>query len=121
MNLTSLPVYRFVVQTKELGDPRSTGLCADAHALGLTQVKQIQCNDLYFIEGQLDEKQLHRLAFELLSDPVTQKVEWCKLGAFQRESNHATKPPDHWLKSPYVRVSPIRLRNRSYALRTSWD
>ena len=87
MNLTSLPIYRFVVQSKALGDPRSAGLYADAHALGLMQVKQIQCNDLYFIEGQLDEKQLHRLAFELLSDPVTQKVEWRKLGDIQENQS----------------------------------
>ncbi len=92
MNLTSLPIYRFVVQPKNLGDPRSTGLFADAHALGLVQVNQIQCNDLYFIEGQLDEKQLHRLAFELLSDPVTQKVEWRKLGDIQ-ENQSADQTP----------------------------
>ncbi len=86
MNLTLHPVYRFVVQPKNLGDPRSAGLYADALALGYQQVKEIQCNDLYFIEGRLDEKQLHRLAFELLSDPVTQKVEWREIGDALQEN-----------------------------------
>jgi len=57
-------------------DPRNNGLLADAQALGLTQVKTIQCEDLYFIEGDLQESQRQRLAVELLSDPVAQTSEW---------------------------------------------
>ncbi len=55
MNLSPLSVYRFVVQPKNLGDPRSAGLLSDAHALGM-QISGVQCNDLYFIEGQLGEE-----------------------------------------------------------------
>lgn len=79
MNLSPPSVYRFVVQPKNQGDPRSAGFLSDARALGMQQVSGIQCNDLYFIEGQLDESQLHRLGYELLCDPVTQMVEWRSL------------------------------------------
>ncbi len=92
MNFTPIPIVRFMVQPKNLGDPRSSDLLSDAHALGMQQVTQIQCNDLYFIEGQLDEKQLHRLAFELLSDPVTQTVEWRKSGSTLPEDAANVKP-----------------------------
>jgi phosphoribosylformylglycinamidine synthase II len=56
--------------------PRSAGLLADAHALGLTRITRIECQELFFIEGQLDGPQLGRLAAELLSDPVAQTYEW---------------------------------------------
>ena len=92
MNFSPVPIYRFVVQPKIQGDPRSSGLLSDAHALGMLQVAQIQCNDLYFIEGQLEEKQLYRLAFELLSDPVTQNVEWVKLGSPHQKDEPGSKP-----------------------------
>ena len=90
MNFTPLRVYRFVVQPKNPGDPRSSGYLADAQAIGLQMITEIRCNDLYFIEGQLDEKQLHRLAFELLCDPVTQEVEWCQWDSSQ--ATHTTAP-----------------------------
>jgi len=69
-------VYRFIVRPLTPGDPRSAGLLSDAHALGMQQVTALHCHDLYFIEGQLDEAQLHRLAFELLYDPLTQTAAW---------------------------------------------
>ena len=64
--------YRFVISPRRTDDPRSAGYLADAHALGLTSVSGLRCHDLYFIEGQLSEADLQRLAVELLSDPVTQ-------------------------------------------------
>lgn len=57
-------------------DPRSAGFLADAHALGLSQVTRIECADLFFVSGNLDEADLHRLAHELLSDPLVQTVAW---------------------------------------------
>ncbi len=69
-------VFRFIVNPRNSNDPRSSGYLADAHALGYSQVTKIRCSDLYFIAGQLDTAQLNRLALEILSDPITQKVEW---------------------------------------------
>ena len=75
--MVGLPqIFRFLVITRTPGDPRSTAYLADAHALGFTQITKIICNDLYFIAGQLDETQLNRLAREILSDPITQRIEW---------------------------------------------
>lgn len=78
-------VYRFVVypnttiQSGSLSDPRSDEYLTNAHALGLRNVERIFCQDLYFIEGSLDEKDLERLAFNLLSDPISQKIEWSRI------------------------------------------
>ena len=69
-------IFRFIVNPRTSNDPRSNGYLADAHALGLSQVTGIRCSDLYFIAGPLDAPQLNRLALEILSDPITQKVEW---------------------------------------------
>ncbi len=67
--------HTLVVQSKQ-SDPRNAGLLVDAHALGLDRVTDIRCHDLYFIEGDLAEPDLKRLAAELLSDPVAQTAEW---------------------------------------------
>lgn len=67
--------HTLVVQSKK-SDPRNAGLLVDAHALGLNRVTDIRCHDLYFIEGDLAETDLKRLAAELLSDPVAQTAEW---------------------------------------------
>ncbi len=67
--------HTLVVQSKN-SDPRNAGLLVDAHALGLNRVTDIRCQDLYFIEGDLVELDLKRLAAELLSDPVAQTAEW---------------------------------------------
>ncbi len=87
---TKLNIYRFIVRPRCAGDPRSAGLLADAHALGLakgmTIVEKLACQDLYFIEGQVSESNLQRIALELLSDPITQTAEWGRLIFRQAES-----------------------------------
>ena len=60
-------------------DPRSAGFLHDAHALGLTSVTNLECSDLYYIEGQVSKLDLKRLAMELLSDPISQVAQWSKL------------------------------------------
>jgi phosphoribosylformylglycinamidine synthase len=102
MTQTHLPVYRFVVRPRTPGDPRSTGTLSDAQALGMQQVTAIQCTDLYFIEGQLDEMQLHRLAFELLCDPLTQQAEWRAL--------HLMADPDQSHASQGAHLVEVALR-----------
>jgi phosphoribosylformylglycinamidine synthase len=70
-----MSVYRFVVRFIH-SDPRSAGFLADARALGFNNLQRIECQDLYFIEGQLSQEDLQKLALELLTDPVTQKAEY---------------------------------------------
>jgi len=74
-----LNTYRFTIRAKLAGDPRSADLLHDAHALGLTSVTNLECSDLYFIEGQVSKLDLKRLAMELLSDPISQVAQWSKL------------------------------------------
>lgn len=57
-------------------DPRSQTLYLDAHNLGFTKLKKLICQDLFFIEGQLSSRECEKLALELLSDPITQNVDW---------------------------------------------
>ena len=92
MTILSVPWVRFLVQSRTVDDPRSSGYLADAHALGLSQVTRIQCNDLYFVAGQLDELQLQRLAREILSDPLTQTISWQHVAHTQTP---ASNPPVH--------------------------
>ena len=71
----SKAVYRFVIKPNTANDPRSIGYLSDAHSLGIHQVQQIQCQDLYLLCGTISEQQTQKLADQLLHDPVTQSVE----------------------------------------------
>ncbi len=84
MNKTTNEVYRFVISPVQPDDPRSMGLLADARALGVRGVTRIICHDLYFLEGQVNDPDLGRIASELLSDPITQTAQWGRL-FFTRE------------------------------------
>ncbi|MEW5828120.1 MAG: phosphoribosylformylglycinamidine synthase subunit PurS, partial [Chloroflexota bacterium] len=84
-----MPIFRFVVQFRQ-ADPRSGGYLKDALALGFNDLRRIQCQDLYFIEGQLSQDDLQQLALELLTDPVTQTAAWDELPASPLEPGPAT-------------------------------
>src|SRR5512140_2470857 len=81
-----MPIYRFIVRFVQQ-DPRSAGLLADALALRFNDLRRIECQDLYFVEGQLSQDELQRLALTLLTDTVTQSVEWAEL------PQHAPRKP----------------------------
>ena len=66
------PYIRFVITEKIENDPRSNNYLNDAHELGLTQISKIKCEDLYFIDGELDNDSIQQIANQLLCDPVTQ-------------------------------------------------
>ncbi len=86
------PVFRFVAYQNRADDPRSTGFLANARTLSLQGIEQIDCHDLYFVQGKLTETQLDRLAGTLLSDPVTQRIEWQPTSELS-----ADLPPNTWL------------------------
>ena len=67
----------------------------------MNQVSSIQCNDLYFVEGRMDEAQLQRLAFELLCDQLTQEVLWSQ---FSTENTSGRQPEG--LDGCLVEVAP---------------
>ena len=70
-----MPIYRFVVRFSHF-DPRSSGILSDARALGFQNLQRVECQDLYFIEGQLSQEELQQLTLNLLTDPVTQISSW---------------------------------------------
>jgi phosphoribosylformylglycinamidine synthase II len=76
-----MAVFRFVVRFNHQNDPRRMGLLADAHALGFVHLSDIECQELYFLEGQLQTMEAEQLALRLLTDPVTQTVDWVELPA----------------------------------------
>ena len=75
-----MSIHRFVVRFTHF-DPRSARYLSDAQALGFQDLKRIECQDLYFIEGQLSQEELQQLALKLLTDPVTQSATWAELPA----------------------------------------
>lgn len=77
----TLPIHCLIVGTRAQAgaagvDPQAAGLLADAHALGLHRLTQLECFTLHFLEGELGAQQRERLAAELLSDPVAQTSAW---------------------------------------------
>jgi phosphoribosylformylglycinamidine synthase II len=70
-----MPIYRFVIRFSHF-DSRSSGILSDARALGFQNLKRVECQDLYFIEGQLSQEDLQQLTLNLLTDPVTQTATW---------------------------------------------
>ncbi len=75
-----MSVYRFAVRFTHF-DPRSAGYFSDAQALGFRNLKRLECQDLYFIEGQLSQENLQQLTLKLLTDPVTQSALWMEISA----------------------------------------
>jgi phosphoribosylformylglycinamidine synthase len=67
-------IHCLIVSSRVPANTRA--LVADAHALGLENIAQIEKHDLYFLQGALSENELRRLAKELLTDVVTQKFAW---------------------------------------------
>ena len=76
MDSSPTRTYRFVVKPLLSNDPRSAGLLVDAHSLGFDNIQQITCYDLFFTQGFLSVRDAEQLTQKLLSDPVTQKVDW---------------------------------------------
>ncbi len=70
------PVHTLVVRTTLKNDPAADSLLADAHALGLRNVRRIERELLYFLEGRLTASERDRLRAELLTDPVVQSGAW---------------------------------------------
>jgi phosphoribosylformylglycinamidine (FGAM) synthase PurS component len=74
-------IYRFRVCPVSPNDPRSAGYLHDAHALGFANAKQIQCQDLFFVEGSLGDDEANLLCAKLLSDPLTHQASWEQINA----------------------------------------
>ena len=89
--------YRIIVRPLGPHDPRSAGYLRDAHALGLTGVTGLACQDLYFVQGDLTPAELDRMVDRLLHDPVTQEACWEALGEPQMAERSHWANPDAFL------------------------
>src|SRR5688572_16562338 len=72
-------VHRIEVRPKpEMADPRGAQACREAQSLaglgGRRAPQRIDAANVYLLEGALDQRQLQRLADELLADPVTEQA-----------------------------------------------
>jgi phosphoribosylformylglycinamidine synthase len=77
--LTRMPhsnLYTLIVAPRAAENAPTRALLADAHALGIHSLAQLERHELYFLQGALSANDLQRLARELLTDPVTQVAHW---------------------------------------------
>ena len=65
---------RLTIRTRD-ADPRSAGLLADAHALGLHEVTSIEVADVVFFHGDLPAEQRSALE-QVLVEPLLQSATW---------------------------------------------
>jgi hypothetical protein len=66
-------IYRVEVRPRTgLGDGRSH--MTAAHQLGITSLTYCQSHRLYFLQGDLSENDVQRLATACLADPVTEQL-----------------------------------------------
>ncbi|MDI7277062.1 MAG: AIR synthase-related protein, partial [Anaerolineae bacterium] len=82
-------LYRVVVGSAPgQTDPRGAGLCAEIATLGIEGASEVQTFDLYFLEGDIDDDAVERLA-----DPVVQRYHWERLDGAWRDDELA---PGSW-------------------------
>ena len=76
-------IWRFSVSLKgNLRDAEAGGLQADAADLGVKGIKKIRISRVYYLRGNLSEKELRRIADELLTDPIAEECD------VQEETGH---------------------------------
>jgi phosphoribosylformylglycinamidine synthase len=70
-------IYRVhVAQKPGFADARSQRLRRQIEALGIEGVQAVSVGDLYFVQGDLDSRDIEHLVDSLLLDPVTQQASW---------------------------------------------
>lgn len=72
----AVPTHCLVVRSQSKRDPRAAALLVDARALGISGIRWLECEDLYFLQGVLAPADRQRLAVELFSDPISQTSHW---------------------------------------------
>jgi len=74
--MTDVSVHRIEVRPKAgAPDPKGAAACREARSVGVAPLpRQIDCAGVYLIQADLDEPQVHRIASELLADPVTEEA-----------------------------------------------
>ena len=60
--------------TKKTPDPEAKALIADVKDLGLKKVSSLKITRLWFLSGELDERDIQHITDELLCDPVNEQA-----------------------------------------------
>jgi phosphoribosylformylglycinamidine synthase len=70
-----MTMYRIEVGLRDdLTDPAAAGLMAELQHMGITPPERLRAARLYWVEGEFDRDAALRLARELFSDPVVERV-----------------------------------------------
>ncbi|MCB0168979.1 MAG: phosphoribosylformylglycinamidine synthase subunit PurL [Anaerolineae bacterium] len=74
MNISQMEnsIFRIEVRPRSLVNTANDGLVNAAHQLGLTDLRRCVTENLFFVQGQLSQADLDRMAQTLLADPVTE-------------------------------------------------
>lgn len=66
--------FRFCVRTREgFRDSQAAGLLSDIADLGVPGVQAVRIARIYYLRGQLTQKQMQTLGQQLLADPITEE------------------------------------------------
>ncbi len=68
--------HTFTISHRLPNNPYTQQLLTDARALGFQELADLEYQELYFVEGELNEIEKKRLIDELFSDPVVQNGHW---------------------------------------------
>lgn len=66
-------------------DPTGQRILRACHEIGLTSVHEVRFTRLFFLDGNLNDAALHRIATELLADPITDSFQLGKEGGDSAE------------------------------------
>ena len=71
-------IHRIEVYSKKgFGDPHAAGIHAEIGELGLLDVTAVRSARLFFLAGALSADDAHRVAEQLLTDPVVEEWVLC--------------------------------------------
>ena len=73
----------YIIETyhrPEIASARDAALLAEARAFGVRGGDGIKSSNLYFLEGELSEKDIDKLDAALFSEPVCEISGWRRLG-----------------------------------------
>lgn len=71
-----ITTHIFTISHRRTDEPYTQSLLKDAKSLGFRELEALEYQDLYFVEGELNDNEKKRLIQELFSDPVVQSGHW---------------------------------------------
>ncbi len=66
-----------VIHKSDCKDPEGLSALGEAQDLGITSIDDIRAVDVYIVDGQLDDDEIHEITEKLFLDPVVQRYRIC--------------------------------------------